>query len=173
VYHPHSLNFLQRTGMPPKNVKKRAQTHLVQDVEKKRRNEFEEKIQEMQVGVDDDPGISIYWSEAAMLHACLALPGSPVLQGATPSESARAIKDWFANIVLSIAPNAHVNDAYYQHIRMSEFGRIINRLLTREISVVWRDALENAQLTAGEMLLVTSEGRGRNEAIRQNFSPFI
>ncbi len=146
--------------------------HHVQE-EEKRRNEFEEKIQEMQVGVDEDPGISIYWSEASILHACLALAGSPVPQGINPLESERAIKDWFANIVLDIAPNAHVNDyAYYQHITMSEYGRITNRLLSRGISVVWRDALENSQLTAGEMLSITREG-SRNEATRLNFSPFI
>jgi hypothetical protein len=59
--------------------------------------------------VDDDPGISIYWSDKATVHACLSLPKSLVPQGVNPSASAQAIKNWFTNIVLGIAPEAHVN----------------------------------------------------------------
>jgi hypothetical protein len=74
---------------------------------------------------------------------------------------------------LDIAPYAHVNDAYFQRITMSEYGRIINALNAHQIRAVWGGALDNARITAGEMLLITSQGRGRNEATLQNFSPFI
>jgi hypothetical protein len=164
--------------MPPKKSnKKRTQVpiHFKEEEEERdrKRRDFEEEIQKMQVGVDDDPGISIYWSDEAAVHACLALPESLVHpQGVNPSASAQAIKNWITNIVLGIAPDAHVNNAaYFQHISTSEFGRIINALNNPQTRL-WGAALHILRRTAGEMLLIT-KGTGKNEATRLTLTPFV
>jgi hypothetical protein len=160
--------------MPPKKSNKK-RTELPNDAEEerdKKRRDFEKGIQKMQVGVEDDPGISIYWSDEATLHACLALPESLISQGVNPSASAQAIKNWFTSIVLEISPRAHINDAYFQHMSTSEFGRIISALSTPQMRL-WGTALDISNLTAGEMLLITSQGRGRNEATKQTLPPFV
>ncbi len=155
--------------MPPRKIPQ----GVVKKEKSRSKNDFEEKINSLKVGENEDPGICIEWSNDETLHACLALPGAPIPQGADPAASGRAIKDWVSNSVTTIASNARQGDSVFDHLTLGEYAQISNVLHNHGISLVWGGALANAQITAGKMYMIALQGSGKNAAFLQCFSPFI
>ena len=131
-------------------------------------------IQAMVV-TENDPGISIEWSDDAMLHACCGVPGSPVPQGATPAISAANMRAWFSALVNGIHPNAAVGGraAFFHHLTMPEYNVVVTVLLSIAVNFAWGGALNAAGLSAGRFYCVTAVGRGMNHADLLPLVPFL
>ncbi|GMF61681.1 unnamed protein product [Phytophthora fragariaefolia] len=139
---------------------------------------WDEWVQRMEVGDENDPGIAIDWADDDELHACLGVVGAPTRQRATAAASATALKAWFSRLVVAQNRNAPVKVRgtpslmFFHHLSLDEYGAIHEALHARRI-MAWWAPLDAAGLSAGAFFMVTDGGRGRNEAMHQTMVPFL
>jgi hypothetical protein len=101
------------------------------------------------------------------------------LQGENAAASGVAIRAWFSNLVIAENANSPAplggglpSFMFFHHLSFSEYSKIVEKLLARPISRIW-GSLDAAGLSAGKFVAVSDGGRGRNDAQRHTFVPFI
>jgi hypothetical protein len=112
----------------------------------------------------DDPGLVVQILNMDDLHSALALPGSPVGQGADVAASSLAFREWLIARALAVAPTSQVptnsNSVAFHHLT----ERDANKIVYRKWHVIpWAASIINnaPPLVMPLVLWIAGTGRGR------------
>lgn len=122
----------------------------------------------------DDPGITILFSSAADIHAMLALPNSPVAQGANAATSVVAFHQWIVALVPDaanqIVPNVpHGQGVVIYQLGHQEYGELMGNLNLMQ----WGGSAFAQGLSAGSFVQLYGSGRGTATCVRMPLGPFV
>ena len=137
---------------------------------------------------DDDPSITIVFSDPAEIHGAMSLPEAPhyLRAAANPAASKAKLIKWFTKVVKeSLDPKSRDRDVCdrdgddevvegsYSGLRGGEWETVVSKLTLRHMRD-WGGALDAANLSCGKLKVThAGHGRGGNRSAFPNHPPFL